>query len=178
MNLRAAGFLEQAHEDLAPQFARNEERMEEMAKLLGWPPINKRGGRAGGLPSIGWIAENRFGTKQHPLHTFLANASSQYLHFNAYNIMRGVGRGSDGRAQHALPFQRGIDAGFALGWLTHQLIDCFLAAREWVSPHLNFDGDWLQHWPVQMTRIHRDLGQYGLPALMYAADFPVRGDSR
>lgn len=167
---RAAGFLEQAQEELEPQFARNEERMEEIAELLGWPPIKKRGGRAGGLPSIGWIAENRFGTRRHPLHTFLADASSQYLHFSAYNIMRGVARGTDGRAQHGEPFQRGIDAGFALGWLTHQLIDCFLQARERAAPHLNFDDDWLQHWPTQMRRIQKDLGRYGLPALVYAAD--------
>jgi hypothetical protein len=170
----AAGFLEQAHEDLAPQFARNEERMEEIAELLDWPPVNKRGGRAGGLPSIAWIAENRFGIKRHPIHTFLADASSQYVHFSAYTVMRGVGQGPDGRAIHGDPFQRGVDAGFALGWLTHQLIDCFLEAKKWVAPHLDFEGDWLQHWPTQMQRIQRDLGRYGLPALMYAADFPLR----
>lgn len=173
----AAGFLEQAHEELAPQFAGNEERVEELAVLLGWPPVSKRGGRAGGLPSIGWIAENRFSTKRHPLHVFLADASSQYLHFSAYNIMRGTVRGPDGRAQHGEPSQRGVDAGFALGWLTHQVIDCFLEARECVTPHLSFHEDWLQHWHTQMKRIQKDLARYGLPALMYAADFPIRDES-
>jgi hypothetical protein len=84
--------------------------------------------------------------------------------------MRGVTKGPNGSVSYSDVFQRDIDSGFALGWLTELLIDCFIAARTWVSPGLDFGDQWLQHWSTQMARIQNDLRSYGLPALIYAAD--------
>jgi len=104
------------------------------------------------------------------VHGFLAECSSQYVHFSAYQTMRGVTKGPNGSVSYSDVFQRDIDSGFALGWLTELLIDCFIAARTWVSPGLDFGDQWLQHWSTQMARIQNDLRSYGLPALIYAAD--------
>lgn len=164
----ATGFLPAAHDELAPQIELNLVLFEELAKKLNWPSQRQRGG-PGRLPKIAWLANRRFGEK-HPVHGFLAECSSQYVHFSAYQVTRGVMRGLDGRAQYSDPFQRGIDAGFAMGWMAELLIDCFLQARLWVSPNIDFQDEWLVHWPAQMKRIRRDLHAYGLPALIYAAD--------
>ncbi|UKA66114.1 hypothetical protein LFT44_16685 [Arthrobacter sp. FW306-05-C] len=166
---KATGFLESAHNELAPQFEQNLRSFEELATKLSWPSRRARGGYPGALPKIAWLAEKRFAEK-HPLHGFLAECSSQYVHFSAYQTMRGVTKGLDGSASYSDEFQRGIDSGFALGWLTELLIDCFIPSRTWVSPELDFEDQWLRHWPTHMLRIQRDLGAYGLPALMYAAD--------
>lgn len=120
-------------------------------------------------PKIAWLAEKRFAEK-HPVHGFLAECSSQYVHFSAYQAMRGVTKGLDGSASYSDEFQRDIDSGFALVWLTELLIDCFIPSRTWVSPEIDFQDKWLRHWPTHMSRIQRDLRAYGLPALMYAAD--------
>lgn len=170
---KATGFLPPAHGELAPQFEENLERFEELASKLNWPSLRARGGYPGALPKIAWLAEKRFAEK-HPVHGFLAECSSQYVHFSAYQAMRGVTKGPDGSASYSDAFQRGIDSGFALGWLTELLIDCFIPARTWVSPGLDFADQWLQHWSTQMTRIQNDLRSYGLPALIYAADLVSR----
>jgi hypothetical protein len=166
---KATGFLGPAHSELVPQFEKNLQSFEELAIKLGWPSRRERGGYPGALPKIAWLAEKRFGEK-HPVHGFLAECSSQYVHFSAYQTMRAVTKGPDGSASYSDAFQRGIFSGFALGWLTELLIDCFMPARTWFSPVLDFEDQWLRHWPTQMARIQTDLRSYGLPALIYAAD--------
>ncbi|MHA7177322.1 hypothetical protein ACX80D_11755 [Arthrobacter sp. Sr24] len=166
---KATGFLKSAHDELEPQRTENLRRFEELAVKLDWPSKRARGGRPGGLPKIGWLAEKRFGEK-HPVHGFLAECSSQYVHFSAYQTMRGVAKASDGSASYSDDFQRGIDSGFALGWLTELLIGCFTPMKNWAAPRLDFSDQWLQHWPTHMARIQKDLRSYGLPALIYAAD--------
>lgn len=166
---RATGFLPAAHEELAPQIEMNLQQFEELAVKLNWPSLRQRGGRPGGLPKLAWLAEKRFVVK-HPIHGFLAECSSQYVHFSAYQTMRGVKLGKDGRAEYGSSFQRGIDAGFAMGWMTDLLIDCFLQAKLWAAPTLDFEGERLCHWPMRMERIRNQLQAYGLPALIYAAD--------
>ena len=65
------------------------------------------------------------------------------MHFSAYQTMRGVTKAPDGSTSYNDEFQRVIDSGFALGWLTELLVDCFTPMKTWAAPRLDFSVQWL-----------------------------------
>lgn len=161
------GLTAEIHEDLSAQSQAIYAHHEDLAKMLQW---ERRPRVPNGAPAkIKWLAE-RTNFDVPPPHGFLAECSSQYVHFSAYQALRGIKLGDDGLPVYFDRTQRELDAGFALGWSTYLLLYCFLHAREWTAPRLDFPSGDHQWWPLQMERILKELVAYGEPPLMYGVD--------
>lgn len=164
------GLTADHHDELCPQISAVLAYLEELAHKIGWENRPKSPVKFRGIPpKLDWIAAQIKSDFPAP-HSFLAECSSQYVHFSAFQATRGITAGDDGIAAHSDKTQRELDTGFTLGWATYILAHCFLNAKEWLAPRLDIaDGD-NEWWHLKMDRILRDLKKYGEPPLIYGVD--------
>jgi hypothetical protein len=167
---RITGITAEAHEELRPKIITVLGLLEDVAQRLGWERRpNSPHKYRGAPPKLDWIASRITSDFPTP-HGYLAECSSQYVHFSAFQAIRGIKAGTDGRAVHADQMQREIDTGFALGWATYLLAYAYLRAKEWLSPRLDLEQGEDRWWHLKMERILKDLRTYGEPPLIYGAD--------
>jgi hypothetical protein len=164
------GITPTAHDELRPKIITVLGRLEDVARRLGWERRpNSPHKYRGAPPKLDWIASRITSDFPAP-HSYLAECSSQYVHFSAFQAIRGIKAGADGQAVHADLMQRELDTGFALGWATYLMTYSYVRAREWLSPTLDLAQGEDQWWHLKMERILTDLKTYGEPPLIYGVD--------